>query len=454
MARGPLKGYPILSCISDHHQFLTNLKFDRNKFIDSSSKEFWKQSDGLGYRPCLNFSDDYQNLSSRTMKKNRFLMVVVSGGLNQQKIQITDAVVIARILGATLILPVLHVNPIWGDESEFSDIFDDQHFKETLREDVHVLSTLPATHITKRPARASIPLHFDEDWVRTHLMEQINKNSVLLLRQFDSRLSKNLNPDLQKLRCKVAFHALKFKAWIEKLGEKLAVRMSEGRPYMALHLRLEKDVWVRTGCLPGLGEEADHKIEIERASHPELLTGRSNNITAGDRYMAGLCPLNAMEITRLLKAFGASKSTRIYWAGGVPFGGERALEPIRTQYPHLTNKWDLADEEELRPLKNRSSILAALDYIVCLKSHVFMANHGGNMARSLQGHRAYLGHKKHITPNKKQLVHLFVNQKNLGEKEMDEEIRKMHFSSSGSPLMIRPNRDVIAFPFPDCMCTS
>jgi hypothetical protein len=44
------------------------------------------------------------------------LVVVASGGLNQQRNQIVDAVVIARILEAALVVPVLQVNPIWGDE--------------------------------------------------------------------------------------------------------------------------------------------------------------------------------------------------------------------------------------------------------------------------------------------------------------------------------------------------
>ena len=43
-------------------------------------------------------------------------MVVVSGGMNQQRNQIVDAVVIARILGASLVVPILQVNVIWGDE--------------------------------------------------------------------------------------------------------------------------------------------------------------------------------------------------------------------------------------------------------------------------------------------------------------------------------------------------
>lgn len=95
--------------------------------------EFWRQPEGLGFRPCLNFSEEYRRSSRRMMEvgggeqatmRRRFLMVVVSGGLNQQKNQIVDAVVIARILEAALVIPTLQVNAIWGDERLVIDCMD------------------------------------------------------------------------------------------------------------------------------------------------------------------------------------------------------------------------------------------------------------------------------------------------------------------------------------------
>ncbi|XP_010244145.1 PREDICTED: uncharacterized protein At1g04910-like [Nelumbo nucifera] len=465
---------PPVPCTFDHQRLQTetgrefnNVELSSSLHNVSYSQEFWKQPDDLGFRPCLNFSDGYRRASNGgTEKRRTFLMVVVSGGLNQQRNQIIDAVVIARILNTSLVLPVLQVNRVWGDESEFSDIFDDQHFKQTLKDDVHIVSTLPPTTTyigrTRRRRRRSISssikqLHVNEDWIRKQFMGRLNKHGALILSGLDSKLSKDLGPDLQKLRCKVAFHALKFRAWIEEIGEKLAKRMGEGGPYMALHLRLEKDVWLRTGCLPGLGEEVDRLVQSDRLAHPELLTSRIN-MTARDRYVAGLCPLNAIEVTRLLKALGASNGTRIYMAGGEALGGDKALEPLRSQFPHLYNKWVLAAAEgelDLVKLKHRPSVLAAIDYVVCLNSQVFMANHGGNMARALQGHRAYLGHMKHITPNKKKLVQLLMN-KNLTETEMVERIKEIHVLSLwGSPSAgtKTSGRDVIAYPISHCMCT-
>lgn len=95
----------------------------------------------------------------------------------------------------------------------------------------------------------------------------------------------------------VAFEALKFSPRVMEMGTKLAERMRSKEPYIALHLRMEKDVWVRTGCLSGLSSKYDEIVNIERIKRPELLTAKSS-MTSNERKLAGLCPLNAKEVTR------------------------------------------------------------------------------------------------------------------------------------------------------------
>lgn len=85
--------------------------------ISKEEAEFWRQPNGEGYQPCLEFSLGYRKASAKiSMERRKFLVVVVSGGLNQQRNQIADAVVIARILGAALVVPILRLNLIWQDE--------------------------------------------------------------------------------------------------------------------------------------------------------------------------------------------------------------------------------------------------------------------------------------------------------------------------------------------------
>ncbi|KAJ0682419.1 putative GDP-fucose protein O-fucosyltransferase [Helianthus annuus] len=430
---------------------LKSLNKDEEK--DEELKGFWKQPDGLGYRPCLDFSSEYKKQSVEILKdRTKYLVVVVSGGMNQQRNQIVDAVVIARILGAALVVPILQVNVIWGDESEFSDIFDVEHFKEALADDVRIISSLPSNHLMSRPVEEKhTPLHVSPQWIRARYLKRMKREGVLLLRGLDSRLSKDLPSDLQKLRCKVAFHALRFAPPIRELGNKLTERMRSKGPYLALHLRMEKDVWVRTGCLPGLSPEYDEIIHNERKRRPELLTSRSN-MTYHDRKLAGLCPLTALEVTRLLKALGVPKNGRIFWAGGSPLGGSKVLSPLMTEFPHFYNKEDLALAGELEPFAKKASIMAAIDYIVSENSDVFMASHGGNMGHAIQGYRAYSGHKKTITPNKRQMLSHFLNT-SLHEDEFNRIILALHRDSMGQPEIrtSKAGRDVTKFPIPECM---
>ncbi|KAA8542145.1 hypothetical protein F0562_023297 [Nyssa sinensis] len=421
--------------------------------LSEEGKDFWKQPAEEGYRPCLDFGIEYRRASARISKeKKRFLVVVVSGGLNQQRNQIIDAVVIARILEAALVVPVLQVNHIWGDDSEFADIFDIEHFKKTLQADVRVVSSLPSTHLVSRQSiETQIPYHVHPHWIRAKFFKQLNEEGILVLKGLDSKLSKNLPPDLQKLRCKVAFHALRFATPIRELGNRLARRIWIEGSYIAIHLRLEKDVWMRTGCLTGLGPEYDAIISRDRKSHPEFLTGKLN-MSYTQRHLAGLCPLNALEVARLLKALGAPRNAQLYIAGGEPFGGTRALQPLMAEFPNLVTKEMLARDGELTPYINKSSILAAIDYIISLSSDVFVPNHGGNMGRAMQGHRAYVGHRKYIKPNKRMMLPFFEDASIL-DAEFSSIMKKLHSKSLGQPELrtTKRDRDVIAYPVPECM---
>lgn len=60
----------------------------------------------------------------------------------------------------------------------------------------------------------------------------------------------------------------------------------------------------------------------------------------------------------------------------------------------------LATPEELRGFANHASQTAALDYLISVEGDVFVPSHSGNMARTVEGHRRFLGHRKTITPDR------------------------------------------------------
>lgn len=61
------------------------------------------------------------------------------------------------------------------------------------------------------------------------------------LTKFDYRLSNWLDEDLQRLRCRVNYHALRFTDPILEMGRKLVDRMRvKSKHFVALHLRYDQ----------------------------------------------------------------------------------------------------------------------------------------------------------------------------------------------------------------------
>ena len=71
----------------------------------------------------------------------------------------------------------------------------------------------------------------------------------------------------------------------------------------------------------------------------------------------------------------------------------------------------------------------------------------------VQGHRAYLGHRKHIVPNKRQMIPHFLNS-TMPVDEFEETVRALHVDAIGSPIhrTNKSQKDVLAYPVPECMC--
>jgi hypothetical protein len=62
---------------------------------------------------------------------------------------------------------------LFGGCSEFSDIFDLEHFKRVLADDVRIVSSLPSTHVMTRPVEGSPPLHVTPQWIRGHYLRRV-----------------------------------------------------------------------------------------------------------------------------------------------------------------------------------------------------------------------------------------------------------------------------------------
>ncbi|KAH7528855.1 hypothetical protein FEM48_Zijuj05G0122100 [Ziziphus jujuba var. spinosa] len=382
----------------------------------------------------------------RVYKNNGYLMVSCNGGLNQMRAAICDMVAIARYLNVTLIVPELDKTSFWADPSEFQDIFDVDHFITSLRDEVRILKELPPR--MKRRVELGIiytmpPISWsDISYYRNQILPLIQKYKVVHLNRTDARLANNGQPlEIQKLRCRVNFSALRFTSQIEELGRRVIKLLRQNGPFLVLHLRYEMDMLAFSGCTQGCNNEEVEELTRMRYAYPWW---KEKIINSDLKRKDGLCPLTPEETALTLRALDIDSSIQIYIAAGEIYGGERRMASLAKAYPKLVRKETLLESSDLRFFQNHSSQMAALDYLVSLESDIFVPTYDGNMAKVVEGHRRFLGFKRTVLLDRKLLVDL-IDQYNSGSWSWDEfssAVKKSHAGRMGSPTkrLVIPDR--------------
>ncbi|XP_071714863.1 O-fucosyltransferase 6-like [Rutidosis leptorrhynchoides] len=402
----------------------------------SLGDQIWMSNHPNIYYGCSQKSERFQDADEKT-DPNRFLMIVTSGGLNQQRSGITDAVAATYILNSTLVVPKLDNRSYWKDQSNFSDVFDVDWFISYLSKDINIVKELPMIDgKVKNPYRTSVPRKCDLECYESRVLPLLEKKKVVMLMKYDYRLSNTLDTDIQKLRCRANYHALRYTDSIREMGKTLVERMRMiSERFIALHLRFESDMLAFSGCYFGGGDKERRELEQIRTRWETL-----PNKSPDKERRLGRCPLTPEEIGLLLRALGYGEDVHIYVASGDVYGGEETLLPLKQLFPKFHSKDTLASKEELTPFTPYSSRMAALDFIVCDESDVFVTNNNGNMAKMLAGRRRYFGYKPTIRPNSKKLYRLFLDRGNMTWEEFASRVRTHQIGFMGRPNESKPGK--------------
>ncbi|GAB2214451.1 hypothetical protein Droror1_Dr00018798 [Drosera rotundifolia] len=399
----------------------------------------------------------------RKYASNGFLKVTCNGGLNQMRAAICDMVTVARFLNLTLLVPELDKTSFWADASDFEDIFDVRHFIDSLGDEIRIVKRLPKRFSRKHGFQALVmqPVSWSsEKYYLQQILPLFKKHEVIHFNKTDARLANNgLSLDIQKLRCHVNFHALKFTRKIEALGHKLIHILQRRGSFVALHLRYEMDMLAFSGCTHGCTGQEANELKRMRYAYPWW---REKEINAEERRYQGLCPLTPEETTLVLKALGFDNRTQIYIASGEIYGSERRLAVFRAAFPKTVKKEMLLDPHELRFFRNHSSQMAALDFMVSVASNIFIPTYDGNMARVVEGHRRYLGFRRTISLNRKRIVELLDLHQNrsLSWDAFAIAVREAHEGRTGQPVLRRvipdkPKEEDYFYANPqECLCVN
>ncbi|EOY10566.1 O-fucosyltransferase family protein isoform 1 [Theobroma cacao] len=295
---------------------------------------------------------------------NGFIYAKIFGGFEKIRSSICDLVTISRLLNATLVIPEIQESTrskgISYKFKSFSYLYDEEQFIASLKNDVIIVKSLPEylkaarrknEFPTFKPKNSASPSFYVKE-----ILPSLKKAKVVGLIITDGGCLQSILPpsmsEFQRLRCRVAFHALQFRPEIQILGRQMVERLQAwGQPFLAYHPGLVRDTLAYHGCAELFQDVHTELIQYRRDQM--IKQGIINEELSVDSHLRrenGSCPLMPEEVGLLLRAMGYPSKTIIYLAGSETFGGQRLLIPLRAMFANLVDLTSLCSKTELLEL--------------------------------------------------------------------------------------------------------
>ncbi|KAL8166695.1 hypothetical protein V2J09_008194 [Rumex salicifolius] len=290
-----------------------------------------------------------------------FIYAKVFGGFEKIRSLIPDLVAVSRLLNATLVIPEIqessHLNGISSEYTSFSYLYNEDQFIAALKNDVIIVKSLPPKlkearrqkHLPVfKPTRSTAPSYYLDE-----VLPMLKKSKVIGLVLMDGGCLQDILPpnmiEYQRLRCRVAFQALRFRPEILALGHQMVERLKAAdQPYLAYNPGLVRDTLAYHGCSELFQDVHTELIQHRRAQMiKQKMIKEPLSVNSHANKMKGSCPLMPEEVGLSLRALGYPPRTRIYLAGAEIFGGQRVITPLRAMYSNLVDCTSLCSKQEI-----------------------------------------------------------------------------------------------------------
>lgn len=318
--------------------------------------------------PHANSGANYAGPVSQT---TGFIFVRIRGGFHEIRSAICDAVVISRLLNATLVIPEIQSTTsskgISTEFKSFAYLYNEDQFMAALSKDINVVKTLPKSLKGARRKKEipsfKVPNSATPYFYLHNVLPVLTKHSVVELVVSDGGCLQAILPpslvEYQRLRCRVAFHALRLRQEVQELATKILNRLrAPGRPFIAYDPGMTRDALAYYGCAELFQDVHTELIQHRRAWMIKRGIVKGNlTVDSAELRLNGSCPLMPEEVGIVLRAYGYSWDTIIYVSGGEVFGGQKKLIPLHAMFQNVVDRTSLTTPWELTKIYGREANL-------------------------------------------------------------------------------------------------
>ncbi|KAL7162863.1 hypothetical protein ACSBR2_043188 [Camellia fascicularis] len=342
-----------------------NVKFTEHTTVTHAraSNGPWKE-DGLDLKPCWT----KPGLEEAT-QTDGFVTFSLTNGPEYHVSQIADAVVVARYLGATLVLPDIRGSKP-GDKMNFGDIYDVERFVKSLHGVVRVAKNQPAEISSRNLAVVKVPNRVTQSHIAEHIEPIFStKGNLRLATYFPSVNMRKTDQKgkIDSVACLAMFGTLELQPEVHEVVDSIIERLrtlsrkSDGR-FIAVDLRVE--MLEKKGCQGSSGTKSCYSPE---------------------------------EIALFLRKMGFDKDATIYLTQS---RWDSSLDTLKDFFPKTYTK------EGIMPVDKKDKFLDSdttefekvIDFYICSQSDVFVPAISGLFYANVAGKRIASGRTQILVP--------------------------------------------------------
>ncbi|XP_077238421.1 protein MANNAN SYNTHESIS-RELATED 1-like [Tasmannia lanceolata] len=328
------------------------------------SKGPWKEDD-QELKPC------WTKPGSKAEPQKGFITFSLSGGPEYHISQVADAVVIARYLGATLVIPDIRGREL-GEKRGFQEIYDVEKFLKSLEGMIVIAKEQPAEVSAGKTAVVRVPNRVTEDYISEHIKPIFRTKGDLRLATFFPSVNMKIREtqkDINSVACQAMFGTLELQPEIHEVVGSIVERLrtlsrkSDGH-FIAVDLRVE--ILQKRGCKEseGLGRKSCY---------------------------------NAQEVGDFLRKIGFDRDTTIYLTQS---RWHESLDALKDIFPKTYTKEGIMPADKKGKFLNSESseFEKAIDFYICSQSDVFVPAISGLFYANVAGKRIASGRTQILVP--------------------------------------------------------